>query len=193
MRKWQAMAFSLLAAAAGLAPAEATEDPIGDPVTRGGLEVAAVFLQPVEMDPPGMMRPAAESDIHLEADIHAAAGNPNGFAEGDWLPYLVVGYELIRLDSGERRRGLLMPMVASDGPHYGDNVKLMGMGSYRLVLSVAPPRSGHGDGHGVGHGAGQDGGFGRHVDRETGVAAWFEPFAAEFDFTYAGTGKKGAY
>ena len=72
-----------------------------------------------------------------------------------------------------------MPMVASDGPHYGDNVKLMGPGKYKLQVTVAPP--------------GAQGHFGRHVDKETGVAPWFKPFNATYEFTYAGTGKKGGY
>jgi len=128
-----------------------------------------------------MMRDASESDIHLEADIHAAADNPSGFVEGSWMPYLVVGYVLTRLDSGEQRHGHLMPMVARDGPHYGDNVKLLGVGDYRLTLTVAPPS------------ANSRVDFGRHTDRETGVAPWFAPFMAEFTFTFAGTGKKGGY
>ena len=72
-----------------------------------------------------------------------------------------------------------MPMVASDGPHYGDNVKLAGQGKYKLILHVSPP--------------GTTGHFGRHVDKETGVAAWFQPFDASYEFIYAGTGKKGSY
>ena len=35
--------------------------------------------------------------------------------------------------------------------------------------------------------------FGRHVDKETGVGPWFEPFELEYEFVYAGTGKKGGY
>ncbi|MDG9423040.1 iron transporter, partial [Streptococcus pneumoniae] len=34
---------------------------------------------------------------------------------------------------------------------------------------------------------------GRHVDKETGVGPWFEPFDVTQDFTFAGVGKKGAY
>ena len=41
--------------------AQAKEYPIGEPQQCGGMEVGAVYLQPVEMDPPGMMRAAAES------------------------------------------------------------------------------------------------------------------------------------
>jgi uncharacterized protein involved in high-affinity Fe2+ transport len=35
--------------------------------------------------------------------------------------------------------------------------------------------------------------FGRHVDKETGVAPWFAPFTLQYDFAFAGTGKKGGY
>ena len=159
----------------------AAEYPIGKPKDMNGLEVAAVYLQPIEMDPPGMMREAKLSDIHLEADIRAAKGNTNGFGEGDWMPSLVVKYKLTKAGNAKPLEGVLMPMVASDGPHYGDNVKLMGPGKYTLVLTVLPP-SQNPQAH-----------FGRHVDKETGVAPWFKPFTASYDFTYAGTGKKGGY
>jgi hypothetical protein len=159
----------------------AVEYPIGEPQNGGGLEVAAVYLQPIEMDPPGMMRAAADSDIHLEADIHALADNPNGFGEGEWMPYLVVEFELTRVDSGESLSGRLMPMVASDGPHYGDNLKIFGVGNYKLTFTVSPP-----DKEPMAH-------FGRHTDKETGVTAWFDRFTTEYEFTYAGTGKKGSY
>ena len=167
--------------AAALSPAFAAETPIGKPHVEGGMEVAAVYLQPIEMEPPGMMREAKLSDIHLEADIRAAKGNTNGFGEGDWMPSLVVKYKLTKAGNAKPLEGVLMPMVASDGPHYGDNVKLMGPGKYTLVLTVLPP-SQNPQAH-----------FGRHVDKETGVAPWFKPFTASYDFTYAGTGKKGGY
>ena len=161
--------------------AQAKEYPIGKPQTQGGMEVAAVYLQPIEMDPPGMMRDAKESDVHLEADIKAAKDNRNGFAQGDWVPFLGVSYELSKDGDAAPLSGMLMPMVANDGPHYGDNVKLEGAGKYRLKLTVSPP------------GGNQHAQFGRHVDKETGVGAWFKPFTVEYDFVYAGTGKKGSY
>lgn len=160
-----------------VAAAAAKEYPIGKPKTIGGMEVAAVYLQPIEMDPPGMMRDAKESDVHLEADIKAAKDNKNGYAQGDWVGYLGVSYELTKDGDTQVLKGELMPMVANDGPHYGDNVKLLGPGKYKLKLSVRPPGA---------H-------FGRHVDKETGVGPWFDPFTADYEFTYAGTGKKGAY
>src|SRR5664279_3707161 len=101
----------------------AKETPIGQEQHQAGMTIGAVYLQPIEMEPEGMMRPAADSDVHLEADIHAAKRNEYGFAEGDWLPYLVVTYTITK-EGGTGQKGDLMPMVASDGPHYGDNVKL---------------------------------------------------------------------
>jgi uncharacterized protein involved in high-affinity Fe2+ transport len=178
-RRLPVVAFLVAAMLSGAAMAK--EYPIGKPQTVSGIEVAAVYLQPVEMEPPGMMRAAAESDVHLEADIHATKANGSGFPEGDWLPYLVIGYELTKLADGKSVKGEMMPMVANDGPHYGDNVKLLGAGKYKLTLTVAPPS------------ANQHVHFGRHVDKETGVGPWFSPFTVDYEFTFAGIGKKGAY
>lgn len=174
-----AAAFVLAMGAASTALA--AEYPIGKPQIQGGMEINAVYLQPVAMDPEGMMRKASDSDIHLEADIRAVKNNPTGFAEGDWMPYLQVRYELTKAGSKYVQQGELMAMVASDGPHYGDNVKLAGPGKYRLKLFIAPPAQ-------IGHMA-----FGRHVDKETGVGPWFKPFELNYDFPFAGIGKKGGY
>lgn len=176
-KKYVLLAVAILFAA----PLQAKEYPIGKPVIQGGMEIAAVYLQPVTMAPAGMMRKASESDIHLEADIHATEGNLNGFAVGDWMPYLRIGFTLRKANATEVIRGELMPMVASDGPHYGDNVKLAGPGKYTLTLYVQAP-----DDEGHCH-------FGRHVDKETGVGPWFAPVTATYEFVYAGIGKKGGY
>jgi uncharacterized protein involved in high-affinity Fe2+ transport len=157
---------------AGSAAASAPEHPIGQPALLKGMEVAAV-------EPADIMRPAADSDIHLEADIHATAGNANGFAEGGWIPNLKIEYVLVRVDDNERIGGMLMPMVASDGPHYGDNVKLTGPGKYRLTFTIDTT-------DGPAH-------FGRHVDKETGVGPWPAPFTVDYVFTFAGNGKKSGY
>ena len=177
MLRTTAIAAALLLTGSGVSLAK--EYPIGKPQNRSGMEIAAVYLQPIEMEPPGMMAPAADSDVHLESDIKAGKDNKNGFAQGDWIPYLSVAYELSKTGSTEIRKGDFMPMVANDGPHYGDNVKLMGPGKYKLKLTISPP-GGHTH-------------FGRHTDKETGVGPWFAPIKVEYEFTYAGTGKKGAY
>ncbi|MEX3855619.1 MULTISPECIES: iron transporter [Paraburkholderia] len=169
-----------VAAVAALS-ASAAEYPIGKQQIQGGMEIGVVYLQPITMEPEGMMRKASDSDIHLESDIHAVKNNPTGFAEGDWMPYLQVRYELTKAGSNQPLKGDLMAMVANDGPHYGDNVKLQGPGKYHLKLIVEPPMQ-------MGHMA-----FGRHVDKETGVGPWFKPITLEYDFTFAGIGKKGGY
>lgn len=110
------LGLAVLAALAATV-ANAKEIPIGKPVTEAGMNIAAVYLQPIEMEPEGMMRAAKESDVHMEADIKAAKANPNGFAEGDWIPYLVVNYELTR-EGGPTQKGAFMPMVANNRPRY---------------------------------------------------------------------------
>lgn len=173
------LASSLLLNALSVLPAFALEYPIGKPQIRAGIEVTAVYLQPISMEPVGMMRAVPDSDIHLEADVKAQSDNPNGFPDGTFVPYLDVHYELVKGGSGQPIKGALMPMVASDGPHYGDNVKLQGPGKYHLRITVAPP--------------GAQLHFGRHTDKETGVAPWFKPFTLDYDFAYTGLGKKGGY
>jgi len=164
--------------------ASALEYPIGSPHNVSGMEIGAVYLQAVDMEPEGHMAKASATDIHLEADIHALSNNANGFAEGFWIPHLLVKYELTKLPGGEMIKGDMMPMVASDGPHYGDNVKLKGPGKYKLKFIVYPP-SAKENPHGN-H-------FGRHTDRATGVRPWFKTVELEWEFVYAGVGKKGGY
>ena len=110
--------------------------------------------------------------MHLEADIHAIKGNKNGFGEGEWIPYLKINYELKNLDNGKTKKGTFMPMVASDGPHYGANVKMdTGVGNYELKFHIDNP---------------EKQGFGRHADKETGVGKWFEPFTTTYKFQWTG-------
>lgn len=162
-------------------PAVALETPIGLSHTVNGMEIAAVYLQAIEMEPkdgPFAMLAREKSDIHLEADIRAVEGNPNGFAAGEWVPNLTINYTLIKLDTNQKIEGHFMPMVASDGPHYGDNVKMLGVGKYKLIYRIESPLKQ---------------GFGRHTDKETGVGPWFKPFEVEWEFSYFGAGKKGGY
>src|ERR1700712_6038006 len=126
-------------ALAAMASASAGEYPIGKQHIENGIEVGAVYLQPITMEPEGMMRKASDSDVHLEADIHAVKNNPTGFAEGDWMPYLQVRYELTKAGSNQTQKGDMMAMVANDGPHYGENAKLQGAGKYHLKIIVEAP------------------------------------------------------
>ncbi|WP_422420262.1 iron transporter [Pseudomonas sp. GZD-222] len=172
--------FSLSLALLLITPlAQAKEYPIGEPQLCPGLEVAAVYLQPIEMAPAGMMRATADSDIHLEADIRATEDNRQGFQEGSFVPYLHVAFSLQKQGSDTPISGDFHAMVANDGPHYGDNVKLQGPGKYQLTFTLLPP-GGHGS-------------LGRHTDKETGVQPWFERCELHYEFVYAGIGKKGGY
>ncbi|WP_435009839.1 iron transporter [Tundrisphaera lichenicola] len=145
------------------------ERPIGDPVEKNHIQVAAVYLSAVAMD--GTDPGAADGSelIHLEADIKATEGNPNGFAKDEFVPYLKVGYEIVPIGGGPAiEKGDLYPMVAWDGLHYGANVLMPKAGEYRLNYQIQPPSAG---------------GLGRHSDKATGVAPWWEPFQASFEWT----------
>jgi uncharacterized protein involved in high-affinity Fe2+ transport len=168
---------AVLAIALAGTAAQAAEVAIGKAVEKNGMEIGAVYLQAVMMEPmlPGMHE---QTDIHLEADIHAQKGNKNGFGPGDWIPYLGITYRLQKEGSDWIKTGEFMPMVADDGPHYGANIKLDGPGKYKVSYHIVPPPYQ---------------GFYRHTDKETGVGEWWTPFDLEWEFNYAGTGKKGAY
>jgi periplasmic iron binding protein len=148
---------------------EFKETPIGEAKIVNGLKIAAVYLDPIEMEPHGVDMPASKADIHLEADIHAEKENPNGFGAGEWVPYLTVTYRLQNTDTGKVLSGKFMPMVAKDGPHYGANVKMPGAGNYKLTYTIDNPEKQS---------------FGRHTDQETGVGKWFKSFDVSYEFKY---------
>lgn len=133
------------------------------------LTVNAVYFQPIDMEPSGMGLKAADASFHLEADIHAnEKGTELGYGKGDFVPDLTVNYEIINNANNETvSSGTFMQMNASDGPHYGANVKLDEAGSYKLVLKIESP---------------EKKGWMLHVDPETGVKGrfWTEPLEVTF-------------
>jgi periplasmic iron binding protein len=151
------------------------EYPIGDEVESNQMVIKAVWLPPVQME--GMIDSASSAMIHVEADIHATQGNRNGFAEHEFIPYLVVRYTITmrdgknNRDAGQPIEGVMMPMVARDGLHYGATIEMPTAGSYRLTYRIDPPSAG---------------GLGRHVDSATGVDPWWKPFDVSFDWDYQG-------
>ncbi len=159
----------MIALSAAPALAEFQEYPIGDPVEVNHMQIAAVYLRPVTMEPHGLAMPASQASIHLEADIHATEGNPNGFGAGEWIPYLTVRYTLTNTDTGATQNGTFMSMVAVDGPHYGNNIQMPGPGNYHLVFQISDPSTN---------------GMARHTDEDTGVGRWPEPFSVEYNFRY---------
>ena len=135
----------------------------------GPLTVNAVYFQPIDMEPSGMGLKAADASFHLEADIHAnKKGTVLGYGKGVFVPDLTVNYEIINNANNETvGSGTFMQMNASDGPHYGANVKLDEAGSYKLVLKIESP---------------EKKGWMLHVDPETGVKGrfWTEPLEVTF-------------
>ena len=168
-----------LLVAAPVSGAWAGDHPIGLPVEINGMSVSAAYIQAVTMDPMDDICGPTQADVHLTAQIHALAGNANGFSAGEWVPGLLVAFDLTRRGSDFHEMGLLPPMAAQGGPHYGRNMKLDGPGKYHLTIQVAPP---------------SQSGFFRHVDAQTGVAPWWGVFKQEWDFVFVGSpGKKGGY
>ncbi|MDR2433782.1 MAG: iron transporter [Treponema sp.] len=151
------------------------EFPLGDDFELGPLNVAGVYFQPVDMVPASAGLPASQSDMHIEADI-SALENDLGYGVGDFVPYLTVQYEITKTSTGEKVEGTFMPMNASDGPHYGANVKLPGSGGageYKVRYLIQNPEAQ---------------GYVLHVDSTTGVPGrfWGAPLTAEWTLTYAG-------
>ncbi|MDR1787445.1 MAG: iron transporter [Treponema sp.] len=162
------------ARAAAAAPGETAgfeEFPLGDDIELGPLNVAGVYFQPVDMVPASAGLPASEADIHIEADI-SARENSLGYGVGDFVPNLTVKYEITQT-SGWKSEGTFMPMNASDGPHYGANIKLNGIGAYKVRFLIYNPEAQ---------------GYVLHVDKTTGVTGrfWDAPLVAEWDFVYSG-------
>jgi uncharacterized protein involved in high-affinity Fe2+ transport len=148
---------------------------LGDDWELGPLNVAGVYFQPVDMEPASAGLRASESDMHMEADI-SALENGLGYGVGDFVPNLTVDYEIIK-SSGEKVEGTFMPMNASDGPHYGANVKLPGSGGpgvYTVRFIIKNPEAQ---------------GYVLHTDKTTGVRDrfWSAPLVAEWkDVQYDG-------
>ena len=178
MKKFAALllaAMMALCCVAALAEEAGFEEtPIGEEqdiqVTEGSsLHVAAVYFQPVKMEPAenaGLS--VEESNLHIEADI---SWNENGlgYGVGDWLPYATVDYKVTDADGNVVDEGTFMPMNASDGPHYGINANIETAGTYTLTFTIHNP---------------EENGFLLHVDDETGPDEkefWSEPVVVTFE------------
>lgn len=99
------------------------------------LNVNAVYFQAVSMTG-GYSNPSLY-DCHLELDV-SAGENDYGYGVGDWVPYLTVEYEVSQA-GWEGTSGTFMPMAASDGPHYGQNIKMNGDGRYTVKFTITFP------------------------------------------------------
>lgn len=111
-----------------------TEVTIFEGVQKEFLNLNAVYFQPVDMT--GGYK-ATDYDCHLELDV-SALKNDFGYGTGDWVPYLTVEY-LVKKGDKTVAQGTFMPMAASDGPHYGQNIKLDGDGTYSVTFTIKFP------------------------------------------------------
>lgn len=116
-----------------------TEYPIFEDEEVGFMNVSAVFFQAVPMTAGATIKEqkAEDYDIHLEADI-SALENTLGYELGSWVPYLTVDYKVTAGDE-VKAEGTFMEMAASDGPHYGANIKLPDAGTYELTITIHSP------------------------------------------------------
>jgi uncharacterized protein involved in high-affinity Fe2+ transport len=152
---------------AAVAPAMAAQEfYVGEPVVKSGLQIVPNYLTGVEMNThvPGMEM--GKDAIHLEADVHAAKDEAHGLAEDTWIPYLTIKYTLTKTGGAFRKSGTLAAMVAKDGLHYANGVSMAGPGTYHLTYVISPPA------------------LYRHVDKATGVPAWWAPIKADWTFQY---------
>jgi periplasmic iron binding protein len=150
-------------------PAAAKEYYVGEPVVQNELQIVPHYLLGIEMAPMPKGAAMGPNAVHLEVDVHATKGEKHGFKEDEWIPYLTISYTIEKVGTKFKETGKLLAMTADDGPHYANNVTLMGDGDYRVTYHFEPPSKA---------------GFIRHVDKESGVPDWWRPFSESWTFHY---------
>ena len=150
-------------------PGAAKEYYVGEPVVQNELQIVPHYLLGIEMAPMPKGAAMGPNAVHLEVDVHATKGEKHGFKEDEWLPYLTISYTIEKVGTKFKETGKLLAMTADDGPHYANNVALMGDGDYRVTYHFDPPSKA---------------GFIRHIDKESGVPDWWEPFSESWTFHY---------
>ncbi len=156
----EAVTAAVTEAAAAEPAAEAgfTEIPIWEAEECGFLNVSGVFFQPVPMS--NGNENFEDFDMHFEADV-SALENKLGFGTGDWVPYMTVDFAIINSKGETAAEGTFMPMSASDGPHYGANIKLPDADTYSVKLTFHSP---------------EENGYLLHLDGETGPGGTFDDY-----------------
>jgi len=157
-----------LVASSPAAPKEAAMESISRP--EAGLSIVVGSQPPLAVEGADATgRPLFASpdgaSLFLAVDVRAQKGNKNGFAAGEFIPYLSVSYRVRRQEGGDAGQGDLHPLITREGMRYGNNLKLPGPGAYTITVTIEPPVKV---------------GFGRHTDLETGVSRWWSPFQVEW-------------
>lgn len=119
------------------------ELPVGDsgPQTNDALTVDAVYFQAVDLEHgPMAMPPASQSDMHFEVDVATnEKATEWGYEADQFMPYLDVTAVATNKATGEEvDLGTMMPMIAADGPHYGNNISLA-PGNYDVTVTIGSP------------------------------------------------------
>jgi periplasmic iron binding protein len=153
----------------GTISASAKEFYVGEPVTKNAMQLVPHYLLGIEMEPMVKGMAMGPKAVHLEVDVHATKDDKHGFKEDEWIPYLTISYTIEKVGTKQKKTGKLLAMTAGDGPHYANNVALMGDGDYKLTFHFEPPSKA---------------GFVRHVDKETGVPDWWAPFSESWTFHF---------
>lgn len=143
-----------------------TELPIFEDEEVGFMNVSAVYFQPVPMT--NGNEDIENFNMHLECDV-SALQNDLGFGTGDWVPYLTVDYKVVGSDGSTAAEGTFMVMSASDGPHYGANIKLDKADTYSLTFTFHSP---------------EENGYLIHTDAETGPGGTFDEYFADGNLSY---------
>lgn len=142
-----------------------TEIPIFEDEEVGFMNVSAVYFQPVPMT--NGNEDIENFNLHLECDV-SALQNDLGYGTGDWVPYLTVDYKVTGTDGTDAASGTFMVMSASDGPHYGANIKLDKADTYTLTFTFHSP---------------EENGYLIHTDAETGPGGTFDEFFKDGNLT----------
>jgi periplasmic iron binding protein len=164
-----ASAASLTASLTISLPAAAKEFYVGEPVVKNEMQLVPHYLLGIEMAPMVKGMAMGPNAVHIEIDVHATKDDKHGFKEDEWIPYLTISYTIEKVGTKLKKTGQLLAMTAGDGPHYANNVELMGDGDYSLTFHFEPP---------------SHAGFVRHVDKETGVPDWWQPFSQTWTFHF---------
>ena len=142
------------------------EIPIWEDEEVAFLNVSAVYFQPVPMAPG--QEDIEGFNLHLECDVSAMENNL-GYELGSWVPYMTIDFEVIDEATSETAAdGTFMVMSASDGPHYGANIKLDKDGTYTVRFTFHNP---------------EENGYLIHTDAETGPGGLFDEYFADGNLT----------
>ena len=162
------LAFGICGPGAACGPATAA--PLGEPVHREGLVIAAQAETGVTLDRvPGSMATGADA-IFLVADVRAGKDEAHGFAEHSFIPYLSISYSLTKDDAPIfKQAGLLYPAASKNGPRYGAGAQLAGPGTYHLTYMISPPGTR---------------GLYRQTDKSGGVPDWWKPISVSWSFSW---------